>query len=320
MRVFVNELALGESCANASPPYGPLESLLVVRRRYRVVAKALYCSKNVPLFEIRPGVTISRVVQSMPRDARNQLFAWVAKMGPFIEDDRLNVENDLFLFDDLEVTDGGLGEAARRILLALQAAVFSVIYDKKSRFLANPLKVAQGFHDEPISLVDVPNYCDGNQLAKVLSELSPEPSTWNELLSECRERYDRLLVGEHCNKVLISYPYNPAIARRIRELFAVLQEIMIEMNEDGSLTESGNDLLQQYFVGERALFTDESERRKTAKWSDDAFTFPDPEGSGNLVCHWHGKISTQYFRIHFEWPVPAPRKRLKIAYIGRKIV
>ena len=95
---------------------------------------------------------------------------------------------------------------------------------------------------------------------------------------------------------------------------------MVEMNEDGSLSEAGTRLRQDYFVGKRALFTDESERRKTAKRSDDAFTFPDPDGSGGLRCHWHGKIGTQYFRIHFEWPVPAPRKKLKIAYIGRKIV
>ena len=318
--MFVNELALRESCAIASPPYGPLEYLLVVRRKYRVIRNALYCSKDMPSFEIRPGVALSRVVQSMPRDIRVQLFTWVSKMGPFIEEDRLDVEDDLFMFDEWEVTEVGLGEAARRILSSLQAAVFSVVTNRESRFKVNSLTVTHGFADEPITHVRVPNHFDGHQLAVVLTKLAPEPTTWTELLSECRERYDRLLIGEHCDEALAAYPSNTSIARRIRELLAVLQEIMMEMNEDGSLTQSGNRMREQYFVGERALFSDESERRKTARGSDDAFAFPDPSGTGKLLCHWHGKISTRYFRIHFEWPVPAPRERLKVAYIGRKII
>jgi len=269
--------------------------------------------------EIRSGVTLSSVVRTMPRDARNQLFAWIGKMGPFLEDDRQSVENDLFFFGDCDVTDGSLGEAARRIVAVLRAAVFSVVHDRTSRFVADPLRVTHGFHDEPIADVDVPNYCDEQELAGALADMAPEPGTWRELLSICRQLYDRLLVGGHCDEVLSRCPYSPAIGRSIRALLSVLQRLMLEMNEDGSLTGAGNRLREQYFVGERALFSDESSSRKTQKKTRDAFAFPDPEGSGTLTCYWHGKISSQAFRIYFEWPVSPPRNKLGVAYIGPHI-
>lgn len=319
VRVFVNELALRESCAATSPPYAPLESLLRTRQRHPSIAKVLYCPGTMSSIEIRSGVTLSSVVRTMPRDVRNQLFAWIGKMGPFIEDDRQSVESDLFFFGDCEVTDGSLGEAARRIVALLRAAVFSVVHGRKSRFGANPLRVTHGFHDEPIADIDVPNYLHERELIAALVDMAPEPGTWRDLLSICRQLYDRLLVGGHCDEVLSRCPYNPSIGRRVQALLSVLQRLMIEMNEDGSLTEAGNLLREQYFVGERALFSDESSSRKTQKKTRDAFAFPDPEGSGTLTCYWHGKISSQAFRIHFEWPVSPRRKKLRVAYIGPHI-
>ena len=285
-----------------------------------MISRALYCPGTMSSLEIRSGVTLSHVVRAMPRDVRNQFFAWITKRGPFIEHDRQSIEDDLFFFGDSEVTDGSLGEAARRIVASFRAAVFSVIYEQRSLFAADPLTVIHGFHDEPIDYVDVPNYMDGSDLASALAHVLPEPQTWNELLSNCRQLYDRLLVGSHCDEVLARRPYSPSIGRRVQELLAVLQRLMLAMNEDdGSLTEAGNRLKEQYFVGERALFSDESSSRKTDKKTRNAFEFPDPGGSGTLTCYWHGKISTQYFRIHFEWPVAPPRKNLKIVYIGPHI-
>ena len=319
MRVFVNELALRESCAVASPPYAPLEELLRTRQKHPVIARILYCPGTMSSLEIRSGVTLSSVVRTMPRDIRNQMFAWIAKRGPFIEHDRQDVENDLFFFGDYEVTDGGLGEAARRIVASLRAAVFSVVHDRMSLFVADPLTVTHGFHEKPIDYVDVPNFRDGGDLAGALVDMAPEPETWCELLSSCRQLHDRLLVGSHCDVVLSRFPYSPSTGRRVQALLAVLQRLMLEMKEDGSLTEAGNRLRNQYFVGERALFSDESSSRKTHRTTRDAFEFPDPEGSGTLTCYWHGKISSKSFRIHFEWPVTRPREKLRVAYIGPHI-
>ena len=267
--------------------------------------------------EIRPGVTLANVAQTMPRDKKNQLLAWVSKRGPFIESDRQTVEDDLFFFGETEVTDLGLGEAARRIMVSLCAAVFSVVNDEGSRFSTTPLRVMQGLPDDVVDCIDVPNYWDGMVLSRALADLAPEPATWNELLSSCREVSDRLVVGSHCDKILAPHPYSPRIGRRIKELLEVLQLLMLEMNPDGSLTHTGNTLLQKFFVGKRAPFSDESASRKQ---NPSAFTFPDPEGGGTLTCYWHGKVSFKAYRLHFEWPVQPPRERLRVAYIGPKIV
>ncbi len=88
---------------------------------------------------------------------------------------------------------------------------------------------------------------------------------------------------------------------------------MTEMNNDGRLSEAGEELRNTYFVGERSWFSDESETRKR---SPETFTFPDPDGDGTLVCFWRDKVSTRAFRIHFEWPVSPPVRRLRVVYIG----
>jgi hypothetical protein len=47
--------------------------------------------------------------------------------------------------------------------------------------------------------------------------------------------------------------------------------------------------------------------------------FPNPDGCGPaLTCFWHGEIKKSQYRIYFEWPIPAPSKRLRVGYIGPK--
>ena len=115
---------------------------------------------------------------------------------------------------------------------------------------------------------------------------------------------------------VVKMGYHPPGGRRILALLDVLQRLMTEMDGDGRLSRAGAELHNRFFVGERSWFSDESEGRKN---SPKTFTFPDPadpNGAKRLVCPWHGKVSTRAFRIHFEWPVSPPVRRLRIVYIG----
>ena len=284
-----------------------------MRHKHPIIAEALYCARAMPSTEVWSGVTLADVARTMPPDERGLLLAWVNKYGPFIDDDRQSIDDDLFFFGEIEVTECGLGEAARRILALHGAAVFSAIVQQRSPFAVDPVRVVQGFPDEAIVHVEVPNYRDDVALRLALAALRPTPTSWSDLLSQCRSDYDRVLIGTHCDAVLEPHPYRPNVGSRVDFLLGILQRMMTEMREDGRLTNIGVSLREQYFVGERALFTNESETRKH---SIAEFTFPDPAGSGSLVCHWHGKISTPAYRIHFEWPVSPPRRRLKVVYIG----
>ena len=313
MRAYVNELALAEACAAANPECKPLEVLLATRHKYGILANVLFCARGMPATEVRPNLCLRDVGGQLPRDKQRLLFQWTDRKGPFIDDDRQPMDQDLFWFGKDDVTDLGLGEAARRILSTSPAVAFSPVHNQTSRFAADPLTIIHGLLEEPIKDVEVPNYLESAALAERMEAEQPEPKTWVELLARARERFDRLCIGEHCDEILSRHPYRPHQGGRILDLLGKLQEIKAETGEGGELSAEGLKLYHQFFVGDRAWFTGESERRKQAP---DTFTFPDPSGPGTLTCFWHGKISSGAFRLHFEWPVESPRERLRVAYIG----
>ena len=313
MRAYVNELALAEACAAAEPDTIPLEALLAARYKHQALADALFCARGLPSTRVRPNLCLGDLGRELPPDGRRLFFQWTDKKGPFIDDDRQAIDQDLFLFGDDEVTDLGLGEAARRILSSFSAAAFSPVHSPTSRFAPDPLVVVHGLHEEPLANVPVPNYLEPAALAEVMQADRPEPKNWRDLLSEARQRFDRLCIGDHCDHILSRQPYRPPQARRILELLDVLQRLMEKMDEDGELSAEGGRLHSQFFVGKSAWFSDESESRKL---SPGTFTFPNPTGPGELTCFWHGKIRSGFFRLYFEWPVESPRERLRVVYIG----
>ena len=313
VRAYINELALAEACAAARPEHAPLEALLAARHRHDSLANALFCARGLLGMGVRPNLCLGDLGGKLPHDRRRLFFQWTATRGPFIEDDRQAIDQDLFLFGDDEVTDLGLGEAARRILSLFSAAALSPVHSPTSRFASDPLVVVHSLPEEPIAEVPVPNFLESAALAEAIEAERPEPKTWAELLTHARRRFDRLCIGDHCDRFLFRQPYQPHQGKRILELLDVLQRLMEEMGEDGELSAEGRNLHSQFFVGENAWFSDESEPRKQ---SPGTFTFPDPAGQGTLTCFWHGKIRSDSFRLHFEWPVEPPRERLRVAYIG----
>lgn len=313
MRSYVNELALAEACAASRPPYEPLDALLKARYQHRALTDALFCARGMLGTEVRPGLRLCDLGRSLPPERRRLLFLWTDKKGPFIDDDRQLIDQDLFLFGADEVTDLGLGEAARRMIFSFSTAVLSPVHSKTSRFFSDFLEVVHGLPDEPLARIPVPNYLNATKLSEAIEAESPEPTTWTELLTQARQCFDHLCIGEHCDQILARQTYRQHQGRRIRELLSVLQRVKAEMGEDGKLSAEGHNLCNQFFVGERAWFSDES---KTRKRSPDLFTFPNPSGRGTLTCFWHGKISSDAFRLYFDWPVSDPGIRLRVAYIG----
>ncbi len=313
MRVFINELALADACATDPAPPTSLEALLEARQRFPVLRQALYCARGMPNTTVGGRHTLADVVRGLPRDKISLFFQWLVNTGPFIENDRQPIDDDLFVFGDDDVTDLGLGEAARRVLVSKSAATLSATSSTAVRFAEDPLKVVHGIPEDPFTVVDVPNYTSVEGLVAQLSDSRPAPRTWTELLALCRQDFDRLNIGIYCERVLSRHPYSRAAGRRIRDLLTVLQQLMAEMDDSGRLSTQGVEVFNGYFVGDKAWFTDESATRKNA---EQKFTFPNPDGDGTLVCFWHGKVSVGAFRVHFEWPVQRPSQRLRVAYMG----
>lgn len=165
--------------------------------------------------------------------------------------------------------------------------------------------------------VEVPNFLDPETLAEAVQADWPDPTNWAEALAQARTRFDRLLIGGHCDTCLSKETFGPHQSQRANQLFAVLQTLMEEMDGRGRLSTKGQRLRTTHFVGKTAWFSDESETNKQAP---QRFTFPDPATpGGSLTCFWHGKIRSDALRMHFEWPPANPAGRLRIVYIGKHL-
>ena len=124
MRVFLNELALADAWTSTSSVHPSPTDILQARQRQPVLRDALYCTHGMGGVRTPGGVPLSRAAQELPRDTRLQFFEWVAKHGPFVEDDREAIDEDLFFFEASPVEELGFRTSPPRASEGLQNFTF----------------------------------------------------------------------------------------------------------------------------------------------------------------------------------------------------
>lgn len=318
MQLFLNECSIQGQFSNDDEFREAIANLLLARTSSPVFSK-MRTSSSLAGRRVSHGRTVRETVSAWKGSPQAQLFlAWVSKYGPFIEEDRTAEEQDLFLCMGVEVTDGGIGEAARRIKALQKAATFS-FEGGVPDFAHTPLVVTHGFEDDPVATYEVPNYW---QIGTVVEEAAIEEKpaeNWREMIDAARRLFPRLHLPDSImmDRRLAQEPFEASIRDRAYGLLRILNEYMSHRGPNGIEGARCQEILQQYFQGDRAPFSPESATNKRDhKWD---MTFTDPDGGSDLFCDWHGKISHRYFRIHFEWPVPSSAERLKVLYIGPKL-
>lgn len=245
----------------------------------------------------------------------------IGKVRSF-EDDRLFEPDDYFECFDTDVTEQGLGEAARRIKAGQDAGAFSFTGGAVD-FAQTPLLVAHGLREERLGQYQVPNLWSITDLETWARTATPVPTSWRTLIEFSRERYPRLFLSSSIyeNVRLAREPFECSIASRVIELFGHLHAYMESRLADGSDSERSHNLIRDFFTnaaGAEPLFSGESATNQC--YFQRELTFPDPEDPTQKVfAHWHGKVKHRFFRIHFVWPVPRDAKRLKIVYLGPKL-
>jgi len=308
----INDLSLEGQYKNPIAFREALEPLLKLRHRSTQVAAKLYCSRS---FSKRPATSTHSLQHAVlalkDKDYTSQVLTWLSKSGPFWEDERHSNPDNYFQFEEEDITDQGLGEAARRIVGLTDAGVFS-FQGRNERFAMTPLAVVHGLPEEPISRIDVPNWWDLSVLA---AAATPKPESWAEMLDTARVRFSLLKFSESIKKDLRSVPFHTGILDLIYDRLSALQAIAEEtLDAHGTLSDRGKELREVHFVGEKAQFTSEKPREKRD------LSFPDPDDQRvKLFCPWHGKVKLAQFRIHFEWPRPDLQREIKVGYIGPKI-
>jgi hypothetical protein len=306
------------TCGSVSDCIDFVESLssLLKLRQLEFIRTRLFCSRAFGERQATPQRTCRESIAIHPSpDVRRLILGWVTAYGPFIEDDRYVEADDYFEFEGHDVTDQGLGEASRRVGNGEAAGTYSFT-GSNLNFERDPLAVQHGLKEAPIKVVDVGNTWEVEALRVSALEAIGLPSTWQQMVELCRAKYDRLVLPDDILTILNMSPFHPNVSQRVVELLRVLQEYMEHRLSNGAAGPRALEIYQQYFTGERARFSDESESNKISFESE--MTFIDPDGK-RIFCPWHGKIQTPQFRIHFEWPVPAQQHRLKVLYIGPKI-
>lgn len=142
--------------------------------------------------------------------------------------------------------------------------------------------------------------------------------SWHAVVHNSQLEHKNLIHAPYLLERISDTPFNEALAESVYQLLGILNEMGLESNEDNSLTERGLALHQQYFHGSNARFSDESDTNKRHFKLE--LTFPDPvDPSKRLECSWHGKITQERFRVHFEWPRPKGQKEIKVVYFGPKL-
>lgn len=324
MRWYFNDASLqGQFAAPAdstNPSAAtPVESFLAELLAVRPRIHPLRVTRTLATRQVNPGVTLRAALQqSRKADLRRQVFVWLDRTGPFMEDDRLYEVDDLFEYRDLDVTYSGLGEAARRVKAGEQAHTFSVPGGIVS-FAVSSLDVDHGLREERLGVVPVPNVWT---IPDLLAGAANDPPivNWRVLIEVARLRFPRLVIPDsvHQHKMLAREPYSDVIGTRVLTLLGHLNAYMAGRGPDGAEGPAAREIVRQFFEGDRAAFSGESEGNQNRFRS--AMTFP-AHGSDDetIFAHWHGKISYRVFRLHFEWPVPQNANVLRVVYLGPKL-
>jgi hypothetical protein len=303
LRWYLNDLSLWSQFATVDDFQHAFAGLLALRARSALMRGSLFISAVLSMRPVVGELTLTQAVYNSPEPLfRQSVLQWFTKQGPFIDDDRQHNEEDYFSFARHDVTNQGLGEAARRTLARQEAGVFSFL-GGKINVEADPLEVQQGLDEAPIATVTVPNVWEMEQLeARALAALPP-PSSWDELVDQCRAKYPSLILSDDITNQLHGEPFSAYVCERTFALLYVLEEYMAARLPNGERSPRCHEIVQTHFTGDKAWFSDESEGNK--QYFRDEMTFPDPtDQAKKIFAPWHGKIKTPQYRIHIEWPVP----------------
>ena len=287
-----------------------------MRNVARQLGRDVHCSSGLVNSQPIPDVSMQQAVQQLLANERRALLGWLTRGGPFWDELRQHGADDWLECRGELVTDSAVGEAAYRTLHGVHCCLASVT---PSNWDYSPLEVHwcredEGLADQSASLV---NWRDATALEESLQDAIPPVRTWVDLQSVSAMRFRSLIFAGNCFDPLAGVPFVKSAADRILVLLEILDRLARAFDADGNRTPEGNQLYQDHFTGDRALFSDSSDPEKRGFRNE--LTFPHPASPGDsLFCTWHGKERRLTLRLHFSWPIRSDEP-VYVVYAGPKL-
>lgn len=315
-RLILNDLSVIRSVTNIDSLNHQLLGIVRLVASVKGAREIVGCSRNLVnniVFDTK--TLLSHVHERFPRDSRNQILAWLTNHGPFWDDARALVEFDSFVFAGIDVTEQGLGEVGRLTSLGVDAWSYSFELSDIN-FSKDTILISHSLEELVVGEYLAPNLYRVEAAVEKIKSLTPIYQSWEAMLERAVQEFEGLIFLDKPHLDLVATPFSQGAALRLFVLLSVLDKIAQSTNDDGSLTDIGKTVFEVNFVGEKPLFTDESDTNKREFKKD--LTFRDREGI-NVFAPWHGKVNTPKLRVHYEWPRPEGQKRIKVLYLGPKL-
>ena len=264
MLFILNEISIDSQFLDAREFNSCISELLEARCKNRVLLENFKINRNAINRKINSNLTVAEAFSKHgDRDRRKLFYVWFASSGPFHDDERVDVKNDYFEYAGIDVTDSGLGEAARRAVLGMQVVTFSFAGCVPD-FTHTPLMIDHGPIEEWLGQYELDNIWTIDELTRKAEQARAAPQTWEELIKNASEDYPFLLLSESIyeNPSLKREPFSKTIADSAHFLLHILNRYMEIANQHGYGAEGAKEILRNHFSGERARFSPESESNR----------------------------------------------------------
>lgn len=316
MDFFVNDVSLHGQFAHAHAFREAFDHVQSCKKILLQYQRRLFVSRQIIDRQVCVGQTFRQAVQATgDRNFIQLVMIWIAKNGPFIEDEQIGDPDEYLSLPHGEVvTDTALGAAAFHQFQGYDAGLVSFA---PSNFTYTPVEVHWHRSDSNIEIGEVLNFWEVQALKTHLDRQQAMPQTWREMTHQLPKRFPNLIFLDGFDRYLDGEPFNPYVVERIFVLLDVLNRLKECFDIHGQRTPEGEELMNNYFYRTNARFSDSSESEKNDPRWRAAMTFRTPEGNA-IQCFWHGKIKSSQYRIHFTYPIVSDQP-LYIVYIGPKL-
>jgi hypothetical protein len=314
LELLINDLSIKGQFPNINSFLEAIDRVMGMRNLARQFGRELHCHRNLCHAQVTNNLVMSQVIQHLSQETRSALMQWLTRHGPYWEDDRVHGPDDYLECNDHIVTDTAIGEAAFR---SSNGGDHRLVSLTPSSWDFSPLSVWCRLDDGDDKEVEIRNYLTSEALRTALRLAQPIIETWDQLAQISQERFPYLTFAPDAFDPFRGHPFVPGAAQRLIERLGVLEGLKCSFDESGERTAEGHRLYRDYFTGEKAWFSDSSDREKNDFESEMTFRHPEIEGE-TLFCTWHGKVKTPQLRIHFSWPVSSGVP-LYVVYVGPKI-